>query len=1097
MKVLYFHAAASTSHPKVLGAFMGQAGTTLRPFNNFLKQAIHTAKERQVRYQLPWERVRNLLTVRLEALDTLLRIPRRPPGVVLPDWPADKEPDLGQHAFVVNRGVPVKVEAASRTASGLLVRTEPVLQASDVLLWCGLQSEVRQETAPPPPSEIADYDGRSLQLLGVPEQDGDHHWLLRVEGVHEDCDLLVDGEEAEAEFVPAGDTLRQVMDQDGMSFAVTGSSLRVEDEPAAGPLRGNNGLHYRWFVQKSEGRRGNWVQLLPPDSTETEEFVDPRAAFCEGDVREVWTQARHNPRTSFRVKKVDADRYQLLLHELPPADTTLYLPVDVRNLYLQQRALRQLTDAPLPHHQGLLRLCEDPGHARWPRVNAVAIADDGWRALTDETRSGTTQQRQFVSKALGSPDFAFLEGPPGSGKTTAICEIVQQLVDEGQRVLLCASTHVAIDNVLERLLETDAPIDAVRIGRLERVDDNVHAVQLDARIEALLAAWRSQPAMRKYGDAELEEMAERTIVMAANLTCGTTMGIVNHPLFRGRDQDTNIWERPITTMPHWDVLIVDEASKTLIQEFMVPALMAKRWMVVGDVRQLPPFADRADIVANLRDLVDHKDRQVFPRDHQRACLLLFRMLRPQVRQRGMRWLFVEAPGVLTCIARELEAEPVGDLLVVRIVSRGGPADGPVALVTADQLREGAPEALLLAAADWVLVGDDVVDQVQGLIPSNLLFASDLTGSSGTLQEDAPLLFRQGWWLARTARLSRPYNDKRFRKTELSTKADSQACEADWLSRNDLAQQLAWRLTRLHELRHSRTERERKRLRKDMERLRPYAVDISEPLAEIEDIGLPSILEVLQEGIGVERSKRPSALTAGLKASRAQDFDARFESLSFQHRMHPQISEFSREIIYGGDALKDANTIEQRDRHVGWDFGDYRSRRVWADVTGRETGGVNPDEVKAAETLIRDFIAWARKKGPPARSAKRWEVAVLSFYVKQDRAMSAMLKQLTGDDRNTRFVARDAPVEIVCGTVDRFQGREADLVLLSMRNTRRVGFLDSPNRLNVAVTRARQQLIVLGNAEYFGRCGINELEELVRRTPLLDQSSVRRLRRGKR
>jgi superfamily I DNA and/or RNA helicase len=42
-------------------------------------------------------------------------------------------------------------------------------------------------------------------------------------------------------------------------------------------------------------------------------------------------------------------------------------------------------------------------------------------------------------------------------------------------------------------------------------------------------------------------------------------------------------------MPHWDVLIVDEASKTLIQEFMVPALMAKRWIVVGDVRQLPPF----------------------------------------------------------------------------------------------------------------------------------------------------------------------------------------------------------------------------------------------------------------------------------------------------------------------------------------------------------------------------------------------------------------------------------------------------------------------------------------------------------------------------
>jgi hypothetical protein len=1093
MKVLFFYAAASTNHPKVLGAFMGQADKTLRPFNNFLKQAIHTAKERQVRYQLPWERVRNLITVRLEALDTLLRIPRRPPGVVLTNWPAEKEPDLIQHAFVVNRGVPVKVEAASHIANGLLLRTEPALQAADQLIWCGLQCEVAQEIAPPAPSKITDYNDRPLRLLNVPEQDGDRHWLLRVEGQVKDCDLIVDGEELEAEVVPVSDKLRRVTDDIGRSFNVAGSTLRVEEEPADGVLHGNNGIRYRWFVQRSEGRRGNWVQLLPPETSDAEEFLDPRAAFCEGDVREVWTQARHNKRTVFQVKKVDPDRYQLLLRELPPEGTTLYLPVDLRNLYLQQRALRQLTNSPLPHHQGLLRLCEDPRHARWPRVTPVAIRDDEWRALTDKTRSGTVQQRSFVSKALGSPDFGFLEGPPGSGKTTAICEIVQQLVEKGQRVLLCASTNVAIDNVLERLIDTQSPIDAVRIGR-NNVDDNVQSVQLDERIDALSSAWRGQPAMRKYGDVELSEMAERTIVMAANLTCGTTMGIVNHPLFQGRDQDMKVWERPITTMPHWDVLIVDEASKTLIQEFMVPALMAKRWLVVGDVRQLPPFADRADIVANLRDLVDDRDRQVFPRDHQRACLLLFRMLRHQVCQPGMRWLMVEQPGVLTWIARELETGQYENVVAVRVVSRGGPADGPVALVTVDQLRLGAPEALLLAAADWVLVGEDLIGEVAELLPSNLLFTGELTSGSTDLPDSDPLLFRQEWWLRRTKRLARSYKE---RKNTASSKEESQTLESEWLARRDLAQELAWRLTRLHELRHSRTDRERKRLQRDLSRLRPRAVDISEPIAEIQDIGLPSILEVLQEGIGVERSSRPSALTAGLRTSRERDFDARFESLTFQHRMNPQISEFSREIIYGGDALKDANTIEQRDAAVGWDFGTFRSRRAWAHVIGREKGGVNEDEVKAAEALIRDFISWAKRKGPPNRAARRWEVAVLSFYVKQNRAMSTMLGRLTEDERSTRFLARDAPVEIVCGTVDRFQGREADLVLLSMRNTRRVGFLDSPNRLNVAVTRARQQLIVLGNANYFGDCGINELEELVRRTPLVDEGSVRRWRRGKR
>jgi len=160
------------------------------------------------------------------------------------------------------------------------------------------------------------------------------------------------------------------------------------------------------------------------------------------------------------------------------------LPVDERNLQLQKRALRQLAEAPLPHHQGLLRLCENPDHVLWPDLAPIVVSN--WSALTDPTRSGTDEQRRFVAKALTTPDLAFLQGPPGSGKTTAICEIVQQLVKDGKRVLLCASTHVAIDNVLERLLDSESPIDAVRIGKLDKVDDKVQANQLDVRLKKLL-----------------------------------------------------------------------------------------------------------------------------------------------------------------------------------------------------------------------------------------------------------------------------------------------------------------------------------------------------------------------------------------------------------------------------------------------------------------------------------------------------------------------------------------------------------------------------------------------------------------------------------
>ena len=1096
MKVLFFFHAAG--HPKVTLPLMHQAGNTLRPFHRYLGQAIHTAKQRQFRYQLPWEPVRDLRTVRLEPADTRLRGPRPEPAAVLTDWPAGKEPDLAQAAFVPSRGMAVRVEAAEPTDAGLAVRTDTPLRPSERVIWCMVDSAVAIEATPAPPTEVTDLDGRPLTLLGTPQADEDErHWLLIVEGTHGDGDLCVDGDEVWAEALPPSSGLRRVRDTAGQSFDVRGGTLRVEELPAEGLLQGDDGLRYGWHPIGKAGRSGCWVQLLPPASSEADEFLDPRAAFCEGDVREVWTQPRHRRDSVYRVKRIDQDRYQLLLSAYPPRGSTLYLPVDLRNLYLQKRALKQLSHAPLPHHQGLLRLCEDPQHARWPRVAPVRLEEGDWRALTDASRSGTDQQRSFVQKALGSPDLAFLEGPPGSGKTTAICEIVQQLVRQGQRVLLCASTHVAIDNVLERLLESDAPIDAVRIGRLERVDEKVGETQLDERVAALVEAWRRQPAMRGYGEGELQEMAERTVIMAANLTCGTTMGIVNHPLFRGRDEDLQVWERPITTMPHWDVLIVDEASKTLIQEFLVPALMAKRWIVVGDVRQLPPFADRADIVANLRDLVDEDDKPLFPLDHQRACLLLFRMLRRQVRQWGMRWLFVEPPGVLEWLARELEAEPAHDLSVVRVVRRGRGHGGPVDVVSVDQLRAGAPEALHLAAADWVLVGDDLLPEVADLLPSNLLVAGDVVKAGGPLSEDSVLLTRQAWWLERVRRLRESYRDKQFRREEVATHADAERCEREWLTRNDLAQQIAWRVTRLHELRHSRSDKERTRLRRDLGRLQPVAVRIDEPIAEIEDIGLPSILEVLQEGIGADRATRRSALTAGLRATRASDFAARFESLGFQHRMHPEIAAFPREIIYDGGALNDANTIAIRDSRVGWDFGPFPSRRAWVDVNGREQRGVNADEVHAMADVLRDFFRWAKAKGPPERGLPRvWEVACLCFYTKQERELSDMLRDVTGDDRRTRFRVEGVPVEVVCGTVDRFQGREADLVMVSMRNTRRVGFLDSPNRLNVGMTRARQQLLVFGHWPYFSRCEISELEELAKRTARIDGRRLRPNGRGR-
>src|SRR5207247_1543548 len=71
-------------------------------------------------------------------------------------------------------------------------------------------------------------------------------------------------------------------------------------------------------------------------------------------------------------------------------------------------------------------------------------------------------QREAVLKALRAKDVSIIHGPPGTGKTTVLVEIVRHAVAAGQRVLASAPSNIAVDNMLEKML--DAGLKAVRMG---------------------------------------------------------------------------------------------------------------------------------------------------------------------------------------------------------------------------------------------------------------------------------------------------------------------------------------------------------------------------------------------------------------------------------------------------------------------------------------------------------------------------------------------------------------------------------------------------------------------------------------------------------
>jgi hypothetical protein len=114
-------------------------------------------------------------------------------------------------------------------------------------------------------------------------------------------------------------------------------------------------------------------------------------------------------------------------------------------------------------------------------------------------------KKEAVRDALGTKDFLVVEGPPGTGKTTFIAEVVHQTLRQNPdaRILLSSQTHVALDNALEKILDLGQNLKLLRVGRLgdEDVSLRVEALRLEGQMEK----WRQE--VLNQGQSFLDEFA--------------------------------------------------------------------------------------------------------------------------------------------------------------------------------------------------------------------------------------------------------------------------------------------------------------------------------------------------------------------------------------------------------------------------------------------------------------------------------------------------------------------------------------------------------------------------------------------------------------
>ena len=760
----------------------------------------------------------------------------------------------------------------------------------------------------------------------------------------------------------------------------------------------------------------------------------------------------------------------------PPDGSTLRVKVNTMPLMRQLAAVSILKQMPHKNHQMLIKLFEAWEKTRWGYVKKETVKE--WFVLKDETRSGCPDQREFIQKALGTPDFAILEGPPGSGKTTVILELICQLVSQGKRVLLCGSTNVAIDNILERLIEKknnnkslleSIDILPVRIGRAERVDPRIAAYQIDNLL----------------GDDvpdDEKKWKQRLLLEAANLVCGTTMGIANHPKFKEHGgyiyNKTFRGDTPVT--PEFDYLVIDECSKTTFQEFLVPAIYAKRWILAGDVMQLSPFTERDNIEYNFENLPLLKNKQgnieTLDKDIQHAVFCLEKMsacfFDRNHKLNKNRFVLPVTGAVLEKMVIELECGRINrfpdETVFVCITKQNIESHLPNILVRSPL----AANYLEMTGANLVLVANENFDDIKEKIPVThaVLRKPDW--------EDWQFAFFHN-----AAQRKIGYNYYSPRRGEITDSFEIvEIINKDFLERS-WAQEIAWRVDSEHQLRLVDKNRRKESLAYQIEDLTPLSVDkkqFEDARNLIVAMSFPSILESLVTGIRGRKPRMPSTITEGFIED---DLNPRKTTLAFQHRMHPQISSFPRSRFYkDSGALQDLE-LPNIEHSRQWNYLRYKNRSVWADVRipegNRVRGSVNIFEVQAMIRELGFFLKYA--KNNPQPEGKDWEVACLAFYRGQEKFIREGgniginhvpgLQELTVQPYISSYFYKtnyQGKINIRLHTVDKFQGHEADIVFLSMSQTQRDGFLDNPNRLNVGITRAKFQLVIFGDYQYFSQ-----------------------------